>query len=117
MMMMTSLSTAVFRKLRSCPSAETLLLYTEEGLQRERLTSVTAHLAACDFCGAELKLLSEHPPCGCSPAATQAGEMPSDLRRLAEDILAVPSMNRARYIETAYEFERLTLTDACESLS
>ena len=85
-MMMTSLSTAVFRKLRTCPSAETLLLYTAEGLQREGLSSVTAHLAACDFCGAELKLLSEHPPCGCSLATTQAGEMPSDLRRLAEDI-------------------------------
>lgn len=116
-MMMSSLSTAVFRKLRTCPSAETLLLYTEEGLQREGLSSVSAHLAACDFCGAELKLLSEHPPCGCSVAATQAGEIPSDLRRLAEDILADSSTNRARFIQTVCEFDRLTLTDACESIS
>jgi hypothetical protein len=114
--MMTSLSTARFRKLRSCPSAETLLLYSRESVGA---VGLAAHLAACDFCGAEQQLLARHATCACAntPAAFAAhAELPPHLRRLAEDLLAQPSMNRARFVETVYELERLPVTkDACES--
>lgn len=116
--MMTSLSTARFRKLRSCPSAETLLLYSQEEAADAAL-GLAAHLAACDFCGAEQQMYARHVSCGCivSPAPALV-EMPAHLRRLAEDLLAQPSMNRARFVETVYELERLTVTtDACESIS
>ncbi len=114
--MMTSLSTALFRKLRSCPSAEALLHFSEEeGGVREGEAVLAAHLATCDFCGAEQQLLARHAPCAC--ASAEAPEMPPHLRRLAEDLLAQPSMNRARFFETVHELDRLTLTaDACESI-
>jgi hypothetical protein len=38
--------------------------------------------------------------------------MPLTLRRLAEELMAEPSLNRARFVETIYEIDRLTLTDA-----
>jgi hypothetical protein len=115
--MMTSLSTARFRKLRSCPSAETLLLYSQEAAARER-SALAAHLAACEFCGAEQQIYARHVSCGCIVAPAPAlVEMPPNLRRLAEDLLAQLSMNRARFVETVYELERLPVaTDACESI-
>ncbi|HZT57083.1 MAG TPA: hypothetical protein VFA21_00510 [Pyrinomonadaceae bacterium] len=73
--------------------------------------SVTAHAAACDFCGAELQLLSRFPP----PASTlpfAALSIPAGLQRLAEDMLSEPSLNRARFAESILEIERMTLTDA-----
>lgn len=118
--MMTSLSTARFRKQRSCPSAEALLRYSREGAGNVG-GIVAAHLAVCDFCGAEQQLLAREAACLCSAsaAATAArAEMPPHLRRLAEDLLAQPSIGRVRFFETVYELERLTLTtDACESIS
>ncbi|HYN85842.1 MAG TPA: hypothetical protein VER32_11340 [Pyrinomonadaceae bacterium] len=119
--MMTSLSTARFQKQRSCPSAESLLRYSREGAARGDGGPVAAHLAVCDFCGAEQQLLARAESCLCSAAAPTAAarvEMPPHLRRLAEDLLAQPSMKRARFVESVYELERLTLTtDACESIS
>jgi hypothetical protein len=37
-----------------------------------------------------------------------AHALPSNLRRLAEDLLAEPSYNRARFAESLLEIERLT---------
>lgn len=106
-------STAEFRKQKTCPSAEVLLLYKDARLAATRRQSVAAHLAACDFCGAELQLLSRHwTRAAVRRAASAAIEMPSNLRRLAEDLMATPSLNRARFAETIYELDRLTLTDA-----
>jgi hypothetical protein len=38
--------------------------------------------------------------------------MPEHLRRLAQDLLAEPVHNRARFAESLVEIERLSLTDA-----
>jgi hypothetical protein len=58
-----------------------------------------------------MQLLSRHaPPAEALPLAAHA--LPEPLRRLAEDILAEPSYNRARFAESLMEIERLTLTDA-----
>jgi len=106
-------STAEFRKLKTCPSAEVLLLYQDSRLSAVRRQAVGAHLAACDFCGAEMQMLSRHwTRTVARRAASAAIEMPSNLRRLAEDIMMTPSLNRARFVETIYELDRLTLTDA-----
>jgi hypothetical protein len=45
---------------------------------------IHSHLETCDFCDAEFRLLSEHPPAEeiCPPA-----EMPPHIRSLAESIL------------------------------
>ena len=107
-------STAEFRKLKTCPSTEMLLLYNAAGLALERRQGVAAHLAACDFCEAERQLLSRHwtRALASGVAAGQTLDMPLNLRRLAEDLMDEPSLNRARFIETIYEIDRLTLTDA-----
>ncbi|MBC7932475.1 MAG: hypothetical protein H7Z38_18105 [Rubrivivax sp.] len=103
---MRSSRTAGFRKLRTCPQSETLLTQS-----RGARTSIAAHLASCEFCGAEMQLLSRFPP---PPLALPfvAFPLPAGLRRLAQDLLAQPSQNRARFAESILEIERLTLTDA-----
>ena len=103
---MRSSSTAGFRKLRTCPQSEALMTYC-----RGARDAVAAHAAACDFCGAEAQLLSRFPtPASALPFAAFA--IPAGLRRLAEDLLSEPSLNRARFAESILEIERLTLTDA-----
>lgn len=108
---MRSSSTVAFRKLKTCPPAELLLRYSGTGLAWGRRRRVAAHLALCDFCGAEMQLLARHAPGG-RAAAAPPGEMPLGLRRLAEDMLAEPSFNRARFAESICEIDRLSLTDA-----
>src|SRR5215203_4460916 len=96
-------STARFRKLRTCPHAETLLTFC----QGMRPAIRAGRVAACDFCGAEVQLLSRHaPPTNSLPLDAHA--LPAHLRRLAEDILSEPSYNRARFAESLLEIERLT---------
>ena len=103
---MRSSSTAGFRKLRTCPQSEALMTYCQGARD-----AVAAHAAACDFCGAEAQLLSRFPP-SASALPFAAFSIPAGLRRLAEDLLAEPSLNRARFAESILEIERLTLTDA-----
>ena len=110
---MRSSCTAEFLKTRDCPSAETLLLYGEAALTRSRRRRVAAHLAACDFCDAEARLLAHHPrSVWRALPAGEAAPAPAPLRRLAEDLLAGPSRALAFVVESALERERLTLTDA-----
>lgn len=101
---MPSSSTARYRKLRTCPRTETLLTFSTSGCGAGRIAE---HIEECDFCGAVMQLLSRHaPPADALPFAALA--MPAPLRRLAEDILAEPSYNRARFAESLMEIERLT---------
>lgn len=100
---MPSSSTAWFRKIRTCPRTETLLTFSAGG----GVGCVAEHVEECDFCGAEVQLLSRHaPPAAALPFAALA--LPEPLRRLAEDLLAEPSYNRARFAESLMEIERLT---------
>lgn len=52
-------------------------------------------------------MLSRHAPSADALPFT-AFAMPASLRRLAEDLLAEPSYNRARFAESLMEVERLT---------
>ena len=107
---MRSSCTANFQKTTTCPAADALLDYAGAGLASEGRAAVALHLATCDFCGAEAQLLSRFaPPASALPVAAP---LPGHLRLLAEELLAQPSYNRARFAESLLEIERLTLTDA-----
>jgi len=81
--MPSSLVTA-FRKRVSCPSSETLLAFRRSHLSYEDSARIDSHLAICDFCNAELQLLTLHR----SDIEEYAfAEMPTPLRRLAEGLL------------------------------
>ena len=104
---MPSTSTARFRKLRTCPQTETLLTFCRGARTAGRAGRVAEHVESCDFCGAEVQMLSRHaPPAVALPPDAHA--LPTHLRRLAEDLLAEPSYNRARFAESLLEVERLT---------
>ena len=108
---MPSSSTIRFRKLRTCPHTETLLIYSAGARCSARTVNVAEHVACCDFCGAEVQLLSRHASAAAAlPFAALA--LPEHLRRLAEDLLAAPTYDRARFADSLMEIERLTLTDA-----
>ncbi|HEX8634400.1 MAG TPA: hypothetical protein VF703_09645 [Pyrinomonadaceae bacterium] len=106
---MGSVSTAKFCKHKTCPSAEMLLSYTRATLGRELRQQLTAHLNGCDFCDAELYLLSRFPP---AAAVCPTGKIPFALYRLAKDLLSVSTNAAGRAVEVLYERERLSLTDA-----
>lgn len=107
---MGSISTANFCKHKTCPSAEMLLGYTQATIGRELRQQMSAHLDDCDFCDAEMYLLSKFPPTGA--ATYQAVKIPRSLYRLAKDILCVSTTAAGRAVEILYERERLSLTDA-----
>ena len=105
-----SSTTAAFCKLRTCPTSETLLLYHDAALERDVTGEVTEHLLACDFCGAELHLLSRFLPAG--PAVVRPVRMPWPLYRLACDLFAASARAATRAAASIYDRDRLTLTDA-----
>lgn len=106
-------STARFRKLKTCPPAEMLQLYGEARLVRGVQRKVAAHLAACDFCGAEMQLLrtypSRHQQLTHDP---EPAAIPAPLLRLARDLMTEPTRALAIFLELTFEREPLTLTDA-----
>jgi|SRR5882724_9931138 len=81
--MPSSLAT-VFRKRISCPSSETLLAFRRSHLSYEGDARIETHLATCDFCNAELQLLTFHQS---DPEEYAFAEMPAPLRRLAQSLL------------------------------
>ncbi len=110
---MFPLSTAVFRKLKSCPSAEILLCSLREFPVPEEGRKVAHHLTICDFCEAEMQLLVRHFPFSTScDVPSNIVAVPTHLRRLAEDLLAQPEIATAKIAESFFEREPLTLTDA-----
>ena len=74
----------VFCKTARCPTSQALLAYHRLDLPTKDHVSIGTHLTSCDFCGAELQLLKR-----CRGEAEEYSfvEMPSQLRRLAEDLL------------------------------
>ncbi len=112
---MTSSTVTTFYKQATCPTSETLLSYHSYGLMTEEWRRVTAHLAACDFCNAELQLFTEHPPCEENETTTEEETMmPLSLRCLAEVLLVGNTLDAATtfFTNTAYDKAPLTLTDA-----
>ena len=81
---MDSSLVTVFRKRLSCPSSEILLAFLRSRLKYDECEHIELHLVMCDFCNAELQLLTRHR--SDSEEYTFA-EIPAPLRRLAEDLL------------------------------
>ena len=104
------ISTAPFCKLRTCPTSETLLLYHDASLGREATGEITEHLSCCDFCGAEMHLLSRFRPAG--PPLIRPVRMPRPLYRLAKDLFNASARAAERAAASIYDRDRLTLTDA-----
>jgi len=104
------LSAIAFCKRATCPSTEALMSYGHCGLAGDRMVSVASHLDECDFCGAELQLLTEHPPAAVEKSALAV--MPPHLRWLAESLLGGKVLSIESFAGTVFEKGRLTLTDA-----
>lgn len=81
---MSSSFASLFCKTASCPSSQSLLSYNRSPLGSDQTLEIEAHLAVCDFCNAELQLLTRHRD---SLDEDQVAEMPAQLRRLAESLL------------------------------
>ncbi len=111
---MTLSSATKFYKQANCPASETLLKYYSARLAAEQRVLIAKHLDGCDFCGAELQLLVQHPPRR-DYHAPKAAKMPLNLRYLAEALLARDTLSLAAVSfagVTIYEKAPLTLTDA-----
>jgi len=104
------LSAIAFCKRATCPSSETLLAYRTCDMAAEQLIWVASHLDKCDFCGAEIQLLTEHVPAAEEECALS--DMPLNLRWLAKSLLSADLLCLESLAGTSYEKERLTLTDA-----
>jgi len=81
---MTSTFTSLFRKTAGCPTSQALLAFRRSFMVTEDLALIESHLACCDFCCAELQLLSRYRS---EVEEYSFEEMPAQLRRLAESLL------------------------------
>ena len=100
---------SVFRKQTNCPSAEMLLCYRTDDLSSEQYPLIASHLDVCEFCAAELQLLTAHRPV---EEECPMPDMPLNLRYLAQALLSGDLNSVEVYAEVAYEKQPLTLTDA-----
>lgn len=71
-----------FLKRHDCPTSDTLDDYARHTLAAHKRQSVRLHLSKCDFCVAELQLLSNHPPLREAPHTP--ARIPLSLLLLAE---------------------------------
>ena len=94
---MSFLPVTIFRKSAACPSSETLLAYRQFGMKHGRREWVESHLAGCDFCRAELQLLNRYRRVR---ECVTLGEVPAELRELAESVLAELSTTDSRNPES-----------------
>ena len=80
---MPSLFVSLFCKTVCCPASEALLAYHRLAPNTDR-AYIENHLGYCDFCSAELQLLTRHR---CDGEEYSFVEMSAQFRRLAEDLL------------------------------
>jgi hypothetical protein len=73
-----------FKKQWHCPSSQDLASY-QQGLAGSHRSQIAEHLAGCDFCNAELKLLAKFSLADYQEACPP---VPDSLRVLAEALLA-----------------------------
>jgi hypothetical protein len=80
-----------FKKTAICPSSSTLLSFQVDRLSPEIAKLVKFHLKSCEFCNAELSLLTHHQK---PQKRERAPEIPMNLRILAESLLCRTSRLR-----------------------
>jgi hypothetical protein len=81
---MLSSFASLFRKTAGCPTSQALLAYCRSLMGSNELVCIKNHLGSCDFCSAELQLLTRYRN---QAEEYSFAEMPVQLRRLAEDLL------------------------------
>ena len=81
---MPSSFASLFRKTAGCPTSQALLAYRRSLMSSNELVCIENHLGSCDFCSAELQLLTRYRN---EAEEYSFAEMPIQLRRLAEDLL------------------------------
>jgi anti-sigma factor RsiW len=81
---MKYLHIGAFGKSETCPPTSKLWLYVSAELPAREREEIAAHLAVCDFCGAEAELLRKNPP---RVMPLPNAEIPSHLKNLAAEIL------------------------------
>lgn len=73
-----------FCKNEDCPASNELLAFQKGDLGRGRLSSISQHLAVCEFCSAEVEFYSHYPQ---AEGHVEASEIPAPLFELAEALL------------------------------
>ncbi|HEX8145411.1 MAG TPA: hypothetical protein VF553_22775 [Pyrinomonadaceae bacterium] len=86
-----------------------LLSYRTNDISTQQRAWIAQHLGVCEFCGAELQLLTDHRPV---EEECPVADMPLNLRYLAEALLSRDLSRVEIYTEASYEKVPLTLTDA-----
>jgi hypothetical protein len=81
---MPSSFVSLFCKTVCCPTSQALLAYHRLAPANTDHAYIENHLGYCDFCSAELQLLTRHR---CDAEEYSFVEMPAQFRRLAEDLL------------------------------
>ena len=81
-----SVSKTTFCKNEGCPSSTELLEYQNGDLARSRAREIGKHLAACDFCDAEVEFYSNYPQAA-DDGPAEIGAIPAPLYELAEALL------------------------------
>lgn len=98
--MMSRLAGTKFEKKRQCPSSEELFSYQRHDLTRGQTSRIASHLTACDFCAAELQLLSRYPY---AVEFYERPPLPVSLRALAEALLTWNRLGRVKLLEKICE--------------
>ncbi len=75
-----------FCKGANCPTSDDLVLF-ERGETAHRSKQICAHLAACEFCAAELEFYAHYPQVEDDAATAAKVEIPLPLYELAKALL------------------------------
>jgi hypothetical protein len=78
----------LFEKSRTCPTSESLLIFSRDPAQLAASERIQNHLAGCDFCWAEHQLLAKEL-LQCEVEFVPV-DIPKDLKLLAESVLRNP---------------------------
>ena len=81
---MASSIARLFCKRAGCPTSQALLAHCRSLVGSRDLAYIESHLGACDFCSAELQLLTRYRG---EAEEYSFAELPEHLRRLAEELL------------------------------
>lgn len=73
-----------FCKNEDCPTSEELLAFQTGELELKNGTSIRRHIAACEFCAAEIEFYDHYPP---AEESVEPEKIPQPLFDLAEALL------------------------------
>ena len=76
-----------FCKHEDCPTSEDLLAFQIGDMPVSEGASIRRHLAACEFCAAEVEFYENYPPAPVQEDGIQADSIPTPLFQLAEALL------------------------------